>query len=133
MRYGNRSVWKRIASSSLALVGFIALSIIVARATWSMLDKSSASALKLSQVQTELDKLKSREESLSSQISRLSTEQGIEAELRTKFHAVKDGESVVVILESPQASSSSAQSAAVVAASATKMGWWQRVLRAIGL
>ena len=133
MKYSNYPLWKRFFSSFPVLIGILILLVVLAKANWNMLDKSSATSLKLSQVQTELDKLKARERNLTNQINYLSTEQGIEAELRTKFRAVKDGESVAVILESPRASASSTQPAAVIVAPMTNQSWWQRMLSYFGL
>ncbi|MFA6295576.1 MAG: hypothetical protein WC666_04120 [Candidatus Paceibacterota bacterium] len=133
MRYGNHPLWKRFFSSFPVLIGVFVLSVVLVKATWNMLDKSSATYSKLSQVQTELDKLKMRERDLANQINYLSTEQGVEAELRTKFRAVKDGESVAVILESPKMSASSTQSASVIVAPIVNQSWWQRMLSYIGL
>lgn len=48
-----------------------------------------------------LDELEGREESLREEIERLSTERGIEEEVRSKFEVGKEGEEVVIIVDNP--------------------------------
>jgi hypothetical protein len=84
----------------------------------------------LSQAQAELAGLEQQKESLSDSISYLSTPAGMEAELRDKYHAVKAGESVAVIVD--DASSSSSSGASSEASSTPSSGWWSGLLNFIG-
>lgn len=52
-----------------------------------------------SREQAELNKILERKKELAQSIDYLKTEQGIEAEIRSKFRVVKDGESVAVIVD----------------------------------
>ncbi len=134
MKNSNRSMWKRIISSPVTMIILLIISIVIFRATWSIYDKVKLSDERLTQVQTKLDKLENRKDELSQQINTLSTKQGIEAELRTRFRAVKAGESVAVILDDPKDSrdATSTQVALVLKAS-SKLHWWQKLLNMIGL
>jgi len=49
-----------------------------------------------------LSELESREIELSTEIERLETERGIEAEIRSKFEVVLEGEEVIIIVEPPE-------------------------------
>ena len=69
----------------------------------------------------ELEKLAIREKTLTASINYLKTDQGIEDEIRTKFRAVKDGENVVVIVDS-QATVTS-----VINTSTTTTSFWYRL------
>lgn len=127
-------------SSPLVMVGLIVLFVLLLRGVRSIHEKASLSAEKLKSAELELAKLQDHERDLSSQIGYLSTEQGIEAELRTKYRAVREGESVAVII-GDQASSSSATSTAAVAAVATATttassgsgGFFHGILQWLGL
>ena len=130
MRYGKRSIWKRIISSPFTLAAVVVLFIVLARSTWNMYQKAHLSDTRLEQANSELAKLAQRQDELSQKVVYLSTEQGIEAEIRTKYHAVKEGESVAVIVDDQRQT----QTAAVVQATSTPVvSWWQRVLRFVGL
>ncbi|MBI2048247.1 MAG: septum formation initiator family protein [Parcubacteria group bacterium] len=49
----------------------------------------------------EFEKLQNREKSIKNRIESLSTERGIEEEIRNKFGFIKEGEEVVIIVEPP--------------------------------
>ena len=49
-----------------------------------------------------LDELKGREKSLADEIERLSTERGIEEEVRSKFEVGREGEQVIIIVDNPE-------------------------------
>lgn len=50
-------------------------------------------------VENKVNELKKEKEKLSSDISKLSTEDGVEESIRTKFGFAKDGEGVIVIVD----------------------------------
>lgn len=128
MKYGKRSFWGTVLSSKLTLLGACVLVIILGRATWNIYAKARASTAALERMQGETARLEERRDDLAAKVGRLSTDQGLEAEIRARYHAVRQGESVAVII--------SDDTAAVVDASATQatttLGWWGRMLQAIG-
>ncbi len=78
----------------------IALSIalfLVARGAWNMYQKSQTTLVKREAAEEELSALKARERELSQDIVNLSTDRGIEEEIRERFMVAKEGESVMVI------------------------------------
>ena len=66
-----------------------------------------------------LDELKERETALQEEIDRLSTEKGIEAEIRSKFEVGKEGEKVIIIVNNPEEES--------VPETDSKKGFWQKI------
>lgn len=127
MKYGNKPFYERVAASPLALIAAGILLVFLARAAWSIHAKASTSSQRLTEEQEQLAKLQVSQNDLSSKVSDLSTEQGVEAEMRTKFKAVKEGEQVAVIVDDQTAAAAAATS------TASTVGWWARFLRFFGL
>lgn len=126
MKYGNRSPWKRYLASPLALILSFIVFILLARASFSISQKSTLSASRLAQARVEFEKLKSRQDDLSSKVGKLSSDGGLESEIRSKYRAVKDGESVAVIIDDSKSTSTATTSAPI------KKGWWGRLMSKIG-
>ena len=138
MKYGKRRLSKRIISSPLPLVVLLIAIVVLTRAAYGIHEKAAASAEKLSQAENELAKEEAHESDLKNKVSSLSTDDGIEAELRTKYRAVKDGESVAVIVDGTpsaggDASSTSLSASADAAAMEASLPWWDKLLNFIGL
>lgn len=129
MKYGNRSLLKRLVASPVALVVAAVLLAVLAKAGWNLYEKAQVSSGRLEQAQAELAKLRDREAKLSDTVGYLSTERGLENEIRSKYHAIREGESVAVIVDD-------SKTAAVVNASMTQatssVGWFRRMLRVFG-
>lgn len=114
--------------SPLTIIVACIILIVLIKATYSIHQKAVVSDAKLAQARVELVKLQARNNDLDSQVSELSTDQGIETELRTKYRAVRDGESVAVI------TGDAGQAAATVEASTTvSVGWWHGLWSWFGL
>lgn len=135
MKYGNtgKPTTHLILRSPFVLIGALILVVILIRATWNIHEKSLVSLTKLEEAQTELTKLKDRQNDLSAKVGELSSDGGIEAEIRTKFRAVKEGESVAVILDSTNATDSTAAAGNATTTAVRAASWWQRVLHALGI
>ncbi len=130
MRYGNRPLWKRILKSRITLGVVLFVMILTWHGVRVIHDKAVASQVKLDEAEAQLAKLQSRHTDLSSKIAYLSTDEGKEAEVRSKYHAVKEGESVAVIVD---ANEQAAVVNAATAPTAPAKKWWQKVLDLIGL
>ncbi len=129
MRYSKRSKWdfKRIITSPVACVVMAISLFVFIKATWNIHEKAVVSNERLSQAQNELTKLKIRQGDLSTKVSRLSSEAGLEAEIRSKYPAIKEGESVAVIVDDSQV-------AGIIQATTTiKVSWWSRLLHVFGI
>lgn len=131
MQYGKRSAWRKIINSPFSLVILLILLFILGRAVLNIYNKARTSEIKLNQAQLELAKLKDRQSELSRKVSLLSTEQGIEAEARTKYHAVKAGESVAVIIDESQKANILSTSTSISATSTLSL--WRKFLHFFGL
>ena len=128
MKYGNKSLWKKIIKSPVTFVALLILSIFIARASWKMYEKSSFGKERLNQAQVALADLNSHSNSLSEKVAYLSTDQGIESEIRTKFRVAQEGESVAVIVGDAQLVNALQASSTLVSIS-----WWKRLLQVLGL
>lgn len=129
MNYGNRSSIRKILASPFVLFFVLIIFTILARATWKVHQKEMLSSSKLAQTQGELERLKTRQIELENQLGYLSSEEGVEAELRTKYRAVREGESVAVIIDTSQADVVQNR----VNSATTSPGWFKRMLRGLGL
>jgi len=129
MKYSNHSLWKRYVYSPVTLILILIVFVILVRATWKMNQKVSASSLRLAQAQVEFEKLETRQGDLSTKINKLSSEDGLKSEIRSKYRAVKQGESVAVIIEDGIQASSTASSTSPHSKSP---GFWSRIFQKIG-
>jgi cell division protein FtsB len=117
-------------SSPFFLIVILIVFVVLARAAWGIHDKAVMSSTKLDQAQAEFAKLKSRESDLQNQVGRLSTDQGVEAEIRTKFKGVRVGESLAVIVSNDETASVGDSS---TTEAVETVGWFKRLLQKIGL
>lgn len=91
-------VLKKVYSIPVLILLLVIL-FFVLRGTWGVYQRASLSKDKLMLAQVEVTELKKRQENISSKISRLNTNTGIEEEIREKFNVVKEGEEMVVIID----------------------------------
>jgi cell division protein FtsB len=106
--------------SKLVLLALAALTVLLSMATWDVYQKFSETAVKREQRETALAELKVREAALRSELARLETTQGLEANIRSKFDVAREGEGVIIVVD-PKAEN---QQASV----AEKQGWLGRFL-----
>lgn len=88
---------KFIYSRTMVFIMFL-IFVFLCRATWKVYTQHEVSRLNLQKVVNETKRLSDREQTLKQDISYLETDEGIEAEIRQKFRAVKPGEQVAVIV-----------------------------------
>jgi cell division protein FtsB len=93
-----KKIKKRLYSKTVLLILFIII-IFLAQSTWSVYKKSSLSRQNMEKAKGDLMRLQNRHSTLSVEIEKLQTEQGIEEEIRNKYRLVKEGESVAVIID----------------------------------
>jgi cell division protein FtsB len=94
---------RKVLYSKPVVAFMILILAFMAHATWSVYTKEQESAANAAQAARELDRMKEREATLHSEIARLSTDQGIEEEIRAKYSVSKPGEQVLVIVEEEKA------------------------------
>ncbi len=92
---------KRLLYSKVTLIILALLVIWLSFNVFSMYKKERDTRLRRIEQREVLDELEGREASLKEEIERLSTERGIEQEVRSKFEVGKEGEEVVIIVDNP--------------------------------
>ncbi|HEX7724568.1 MAG TPA: septum formation initiator family protein [Candidatus Paceibacterota bacterium] len=129
-RRNQRSRFRIIVSSPITLVLALILLILFGRAAYNIHAKAVESDRKLAEAQANLTKLQTNRDHIQSRIADLSTDAGVEASIREKYHAVAPGESVVVIVDSD--SDLNARTASTTTPDVPK-SWWARFWEAIGI
>jgi len=135
MKYGNKSLWKRIFYSPVGIFIAAIVFIFILRGAWNVREKALLANERLEQTQMELSDLQNQQKSLSASIAQLSTPAGIETALREKYHAVKQGESVAVIVDNSATDDSSSSLDSTEQSNittTTKLSWWGSFLKFIG-
>jgi len=81
-------------------IAFLALVIIFLMVqVWGVAMKDQSARARSADAERELRELEERETELTDEIKRLSTEHGVEEELRRKYDIVKEGERVIVLVQ----------------------------------
>ncbi len=107
-------------SKPALIVLFIAI-VFLLKEVYDIYQKQQISRQNYDRVATSVESLKSREKMLTSELDRLSTNQGVEAEIREKFNVVKPGEEIIMVINS---SSSEADQTA----GNSEQNWWQKFI-----
>lgn len=95
----------KIRKNTYPIVVVIVLVIIVVfilRGVWGVYQKKVRSSENLAKAEMELVELRKREAELATDIERINTTHGIEAEIVTKYNVAKEGERVIHILENEE-------------------------------
>ena len=127
MKYGNHTPWQKILESPITIILLLILIFFLAKAVWNIHRKDSFSAAKLDQANAELAQLEASQADLSKKVAYLSTDQGVDAEIRSKYLAVQRGESVAVIVGDASTTLASTTPAG------SQSGWFDRLLQFLGL
>ncbi len=107
---------RRFVSSPWIIAGLGVLIVIAGWNTWDMYQKWRLSEETLEKTRISYDNLEKREVFLNSKIESLSTEGGIEAEVRERFGVAKPGEGVIVVLSEEEQQQFVEE----------ETGWWTR-------
>lgn len=110
---------KRMLFSWPAIFVLLVVVVVVAVAAWDMYQTSRETQAELDRLEQRREVLAERRDTIASEASRLTTERGIEEEIREKFSVRKEGEHVVVLVDERDRASTSATSSS---------SWWQEVL-----
>ena len=134
MRYGNRGRIRRMANSPLSVVVALIIFVFMAKSVWSMYDKVRLADARLAQAEGEIVRLENRRTDLATKVEYMGSERGLEAEIRTKYRAVKEGESVTVIIKDAANTGTDDQGTLLSQEdSKESLGWWRRALRVFGI
>lgn len=89
----------------ILIIVFSLILIVLIKATWNVFMKNIETKENLEETEDEYLSLKDRAENLESEIESLSSEKGIEKEIRSKFRVVKEDEGMILLIDPPKASS----------------------------
>lgn len=89
---------RRVYPKVLLLVMFIAF-IFLTKGVFSVFSKEKESRVEIARVQNQKNELQKRYDVIAAQNESLKSDEGVEAEIRSKFDVVKEGEGVIVIVE----------------------------------
>lgn len=100
---------KRIVYTRAAVVLLLMPTLLLAYATYNAFLKERQTAQRREAIAAELGALEKREQALQEEIERLSTDRGIEEEIRSKFDVGRKGEKLIVIVEPEQEAEAQAE------------------------
>lgn len=93
---------KKLIYSRVSISIFLILLVLVMKGSWSAYKDEQFTRINKEIAERELDELKAREKLLASQINSLGTAEGRERELRNKFSVAKEGEKIIMIVDSKE-------------------------------
>jgi len=97
-----RSRRKKNIYPKATIIVLLVIALILARATWNVFIKNRETKENLVETVEYLDDLKKRGANIEEEIQDLSTERGIDREIREKFRVVKEGEGMIMLIDSPE-------------------------------
>lgn len=97
--FQGRKRWRKIYRSDVFSFVLLVVAIVLFNSVWDVYKKNSVARINSEEAIKTLEALKKKKEGLEKEISKLSTERGVEEELRRRFQVVRPGEEVIVIVE----------------------------------
>lgn len=119
--------YKKFIYSPFTLFLLFLVLLVLFRALWGVYTKEQTSAQYLQKEQEQLASVISRQKELAQSVDYLKTDAGVEAEIRSKFRVVREGESVAVIIDND------ASATPQTLATTTPKTFWQRMWGSLGL
>lgn len=98
-KFHERRKLRQFLFSKITLLILFVLALFFANSVWDVYQKQRETAFKRERVEKELSELREREASLRSEIERIESPRGLEAELRARFEVGHEGEGVIVIID----------------------------------
>ena len=95
----DRKRWTKLLNSPFVAILLLAVVIILGRGVYGVYKKDSLARINANEARGRLDELEARKSALDAEVKRLSTDRGVEEELRKKFQVVKPGENMVIIVD----------------------------------
>jgi cell division protein FtsB len=116
---------RRFFGSGVAFVVMLALLVLLVQAGAGMFAKAREAREKRDVAAAELERLEARETDLKSEIARLSSDRGVEEELRDRFFVAKEGEKIAVVADGASSGDSGTEEEG-------SKSLWKRILSAVG-
>lgn len=99
---------RRILYSRNSLVVVAIITVLFLRGAWGVWQKQKESEAKLAETEAALVAAQNRQTTLTANIDRLNTQEGMEHEIRERFSVKKPGEDVILVVEPEQATTGEA-------------------------
>jgi ABC-type lipoprotein release transport system permease subunit len=115
----NTNKFQRVIYSIPFLLFLSVMVVIVMLAAWNMYQTNYGTKQRIERLRTEHQELQQREKIISSAAMNVSTERGLEAEIREKFSVAKEGERVIVLIDDDEVP---------VSVEEKERKWWRNVL-----
>ena len=125
--FKERSRIRKIIYGKPMIIVIAILFVFIANGAWGMYQKSIEAREKRDNAEERLTKLRIREIELSKDILNLSTDRGVEGEIRDRFMVAKEGESVMIVTD-PEA-----QKIHTVTVTGDNPSTMERMIGAIGI
>ncbi len=96
--FNKKKTYRKYIYSPLVLLLLFILLLLLLKALWGVYSKERLSLTYLERERSELNRILDRKKELAQSVEYLKTDRGVEAEIRSKFRVVKEGEEVAVIV-----------------------------------
>lgn len=113
--FQQRKKIRKILYSRNAVIALAIVTVFLLKGVVGVIQKDIESRRNVAITESELKTAQARNEELTKNIELLSTQAGVESEIRQKFSVSKEGEEVAVIVDTPKASSTNTEK---------KRGFW---------
>lgn len=94
-----KSLWRSVVESKIATLFLVVLCVLVAFAVYGRFLVEREMATRLEESAAELRALESKRDALDRKVDRLSSDQGMEAEIRKNFDVAREGETVIILVD----------------------------------
>jgi len=103
----------------ILIFGLVVLVILLSRASWNVFLKEKNTKESLVETQEDFQNLEREKNELEGDINNLSTARGVDEEIRNKFRVTKDGEGMIMLIDSPEISTTTTEE--------NKESFWSRL------
>ncbi len=124
MSFDKHSALNHLLYSKITIFLLLVVVIWLGKGVWDRFQVERDTFLKRVEVESELRTLKDRRDVLEARVIYLEEERGVEAEIRRNFDVAREGETMVVLLNSPATSSESKEIAPIHNIN-NKKPWWR--------
>ena len=124
LRASDKRALRKLLFGKIGVIVLLIIFILFAKGTWSVYKKADFAKENKNRAAQELEALYEREGMLEVELERLQTQRGIEEEVRHRFDVGREGEHLIVLVDSPQEEEVGELKEATV---------WEKVVRFFGL
>ena len=111
-----------LAVKGAGAVVLLIVTVFLMRAAWGMYDKMTTASRAQEEAETQLGIAEAQRKEINSTLSQITSERGIEQQIRERYGVVRPGEGEIDIIRDAKATSTP---------QVLKESWWQRIFRAL--